>query len=210
MQLGSEREALTWYARKLLPDGLAVGTAGNLSVRANDLIAITPSAIPYDKLTPELVAVVKLDGEVLEAEAEPSRELRLHLAVYEATPARAVVHTHSPFATALGTVIEELPAIHYLVAELGGTVRVAAYAQPGSSNLAEGLVTALTGRSAALLRNHGSVATGESLEQAYGRAVLLEWLCALWARASTVGEPNLIHPEELARLADLVATYGRG
>jgi L-fuculose-phosphate aldolase len=70
-------------------------------------------------------------------------------------------------------------------------------------------VTALTGRSAALLRNHGAVTTGESLERAYERAVLLEWLCAVWVRAAALGDPAVIAPEDLTRLADLVATYGR-
>lgn len=209
MELGPEREALAWYAHRLIPDGLGVGTAGNLSVRVGGLVAITPSAIPYEKVTPELCSVVKLDGEVLEAETEPSLELRLHLAIYEATAAAAVVHTHPAFATAVGAVFDELPGVHYLVAELGGAVRVVAYAQPGSANLAEGVVTALTGRSAALLRNHGAVTTGESIERAYERAVLLEWLCAVWVRAAALGDPAVIAPEDLTRLADLVATYGR-
>jgi L-fuculose-phosphate aldolase len=209
MQLGGEREALAWYARHLIADGLAVGTAGNLSIRVGELVAITPSAVPYEKVTPELCAVVKLDGEVIEAETEPSLELRLHLAVYGGTAAGAVVHTHPAFATAVGAVFDELPGVHYLVAELGGPVRVVAYAQPGSANLAEGVVTALTGRSAALLRNHGAVTIGESLERAYERAVLLEWLCAIWVRATALGDPAVIAPEDLTRLADLVSAYGR-
>lgn len=211
MLLGPEREELAFYARRLGGDGLAIGTAGNLSIRRGDALAITPSGVPYEQLKPELIAIVKLDGEVLEAEAEtePSVELPLHLAVYETTAAAAVVHTHSAAATAVGTVVDELPAVHYLVAELGGPIRVVPYTLPGTAKLAESIVTALTGRSAALLRNHGAVTVGESLDVAYSRALLLEWLSDVWCRAQAAGDPALIPNEELERLADLVAAYRR-
>ena len=201
------REQIAEYGRRLAADGLVVGTSGNLSARVGGEIAITPSAVPYDELTPELVALVAVDG--ARVEGDPSRELPLHLAVYRATDAGAVVHTHSPWATALGCVTDELPAAHYLIAELGGPVRVAPYATPGSDELAETLLDALAGRSAALLAAHGAVAVGATLAKAYARAVLLEWLCALYARARVLGEPRLIDDGELDRLADLVRTYGR-
>jgi L-fuculose-phosphate aldolase len=203
----STREQVAAYARRLAADGLVVGTAGNLSARADEGIAITPSAVPYGELTADLVALVALDGTLLEG--DPSRELPLHLAVYSETDAEAVVHTHSPWATALACVADELPAVHYLVADLGGPVRVAPYATPGSDELADALLAALAGRSAALLASHGAVTVGETLALAYARAVLLEWLCALYARARSLGEPRLIVADELERLADLVRTYGR-
>jgi L-fuculose-phosphate aldolase len=201
------REAVAAYARRLVGDGLVVGTAGNLSVRLDDRVAITPSAVPYEELTPDRVALVALDGTALEG--DPSRELPLHLAVYRETDADAVVHTHSPWATALACTAHELPAVHYLVAELGGPVRVAPYATPGSEELGQALLPALTERSAALLASHGGVTVGATLEQAYARALLLEWLCALYARARSLGEPRLIAAAEVDRLADLVKTYGR-
>ena len=201
------REAVAAYARRLVADGLVVGTAGNLSVRLEDRVAITPSAVSYEELTSELVASVALDGTTLEG--DPSRELPLHLAVYRETDADAVVHTHSPWATALACTADELPAVHYLVAELGGPVRVAPYATPGSEELGRALLPALAGRSAALLASHGAVTIGATLEQAYKRALLLEWLCALYARARSLGEPRLIAAAEVDRLADLVKTYGR-
>jgi L-fuculose-phosphate aldolase len=201
------REAVAAYARRLVGDGLVVGTAGNLSVRLDDRVAITPSAVPYEELTPDRVALVALDGTALEG--DPSRELPLHLAVYRETDADAVVHTHSAWATALACTADELPAVHYLVAELGGPVRVAPYATPGSEELGQALLPALTGRSAAMLASHGAVTIGATLEQAYARALLLEWLCALYARARSLGEPRLIAATEVDRLADLVKTYGR-
>jgi L-fuculose-phosphate aldolase len=200
------RDEVVSYARRLARDGLVVGTAGNLSVRSGDTIAITPSAVSYDALTAERVALVTLDGGGVEG--DPSRELPLHLTLYRETEAGAVVHTHSPWATALACTRDELPPVHYLLAELGGPVRVAPYATPGSEELAQALLEALAGRSAALLASHGAVTIGETLAQAYSRAVLLEWLCALYSRARSLGEPRLLAADELDRLADLVKTYG--
>ena len=202
MLLGPERRLVVQYAKRLRPDGLVVLTAGNISVRSGELVAITPGSFDYDRLTPEHICVVHLDGAVAEARLAPSSELPMHLAVYHAAPeARAVVHTHAPYASALSTVVDELPALHYLIAQLGGPVRVAPYATFGSEELAENVAYALEGRTAALLGNHGTVAFGETLEEAYSRTVLLEWLSALYLRSSLLGEPRLLPDGEI----DLVA-----
>ena len=202
MLLEAERALIVHHAGLLRPDGLVVGTAGNLSVRAGDLVAITPTSVDYDELHPGLICVVGLDGEIVEAEGAPSSELPMHLAVYGATDAAAIVHTHAPYATTLATVVEELPAIHYMIAELGGPVRVAAYATFGSDELARSVMDALDGRSAVLLGSHGTLTIGESLEQAYWRSVLLEWLATLYYRATQLGEPRLLPNEEIERVAD--------
>lgn len=208
MLLEREREAVVRHAQRLAPDALAVGTAGNVSARAGELIAITPSAVPYDELHPGLVCVVGLDGRTVDASTSPSTELPMHLAAYRACGAGAVVHTHSPYATALSTVVDELPPVHYLLATLGGPVRVAPYADPGSDALAAALTAALDGRSAAILGNHGAVTVGDDLPEAYARARTLEWLAALYWRASTIGSPRVLSAEELGRAADLMARYG--
>ena len=210
MLLASERAVLVRYAQRLRSDGLVVGTAGNLSSRAGDLVAITPSGVEYEELVPDSICVVGLDGGPVDARSEPSRELPMHLAAYRAADADAVVHTHSPYATALATVADELPAIHYLIADLGGPVRVAPYATPGSDELAAGIVRALAGRTGALLRNHGAITVGKSLQQAYSRAVTLEWLAALYLRARLLGEPSVLPDDELERLRELVQSYGYG
>ena len=202
MLLEAERALIVHHAGLLRPDGLVVGTAGNLSVRAGDLVAITPTSVDYDELDPGLICVVGLDGELVEAERAPSSELPMHLAVYHATDAAAIVHTHAPYATTLATVAEELPAIHYMIAELGGPVRVAPYATFGTDELAASVMDALEGRSAVLLRSHGTLTLGDSLEQAYWRSVLLEWLATLYYRASLLGEPRLIPPDEIELVAD--------
>jgi len=202
MLLEVERALIVHHAGLLRPDGLVVGTAGNLSIRSDDLVAITPSSVDYDALDAGLICVVGLDGEIVEAARAPSSELPMHLAVYGATDAAAIVHTHAPYATTLATVVDELPAIHYMIAELGGPVRVAPYATFGSDELAASVMDALDGRSAVLLGNHGTLTIGDSLEQAYWRSVLLEWLAALYYRAMQLGEPRLLPGEEIDRVAD--------
>ncbi len=132
----------------------------------------------------------------------------MHLAVYDAFDAVAVVHTHPPYATVLSTVVDELPAIHYMIAFQGGPVRVVPYARPGSEELAKLVTSGLEGRSAVLLQNHGALTMGPSLEAAYFRSWLLEWLCSLYYRALLAGEPRVLSDEELAGVQDLLRDYG--
>jgi L-fuculose-phosphate aldolase len=202
MLLEAERALIVHHAQLLRPDGLVVGTAGNLSIRSGDLVAITPSSVDYEELDPALICVVDSDGAVVEAERPPSSELPMHLAVYAGSEARAIVHTHAPFATALSTVVDELPAIHYAIADLGGPVRVARYVTFGTDELAEAVQEALAGRSAVILGSHGTLTTGDTLEAAYFRSVLLEWLAALYYRARQLGEPRILPLDEIDRVGD--------
>jgi L-fuculose-phosphate aldolase len=201
MLLEHERRLVVEHAQRLRPDGLAVLTAGNVSVRRGDVVAITPTGLDYDLLRPELVCVVALDGAVVESERAPSSETPLHLAAYRDRSVGAVVHSHPPYATALATLVDEVPPVHYLFADLGGPVRVAPYATFGTGELAESVTRALVGRNAALLANHGTVTVGDTLERAYGRSVLLEWLCAVYYRARLLGEPRALDPAEIDRVA---------
>ncbi len=121
----------------------------------------------------------------------------MHLAIYAATSAAAVVHTHSPEVVALSASRSELPAIHYAITGLGGPVRVAPYVRFGSAGLAAAAVEALTGRSAVILRNHGAVSYGRDLAQAYDRALLLEWLAHTYRLALSYGEPAILSAAEL-------------
>lgn len=184
-------------SRRLVAEGLCVGTAGNVSVRVPEGVLVTPSGLDPQVMTPGDVVLVGASGQVLAGDRRPTSELAMHLTVYERTGASAVVHTHSPFATALATTCEELPAIHYLVVQLGGPIRVAPYALFGTPELAANLAAAMEGRSAVLLQNHGAVTWGRTLAKAYERAVLLEWLCALYLRAVQLGTPRLLDAGEL-------------
>ena len=190
---------LVSYSARLLADGLAVGSAGNISVRQGGIVAITPSGISYAEMRPEDICLIAPDGTGLaEGSTEtPSSETPMHLAIYEATKARAVVHTHSPEVIALSASRRELPAIHYAITGLGGPVRVAPYRTFGSAELAAAAVDALRGRSAVILRNHGAVTCGRDLTQAYDRALLLEWLARTYRMALSYGEPATLSAAEL-------------
>ena len=121
MLLEQLRDDVVLTCRELAASDLVVGTSGNVSARAGDLVAVSPSGVDYAELTADLVGVHRLDGTPVEAVLRPTSEMPLHLGVYAATGAAAVVHTHSVAATALSAVADELPAIHYQVAMYGAT-----------------------------------------------------------------------------------------
>jgi L-fuculose-phosphate aldolase len=197
-ELQAAREQLVSYSARLLDDGLAVGSGGNISVRVGDTVAITPSGVGYANMRPEDVCLVTTDGAELPANTEtPSTETPMHLAIYTRTKAAAVVHTHSPEVIALSASRTDLPAIHYAITGLGGPVRVAPYARFGSADLAAATSKALDGRSAVILRNHGAVTYGRDLAQAYDRAVLLEWLARTYRLALSYGEPATLSAADL-------------
>ncbi|MBO0836629.1 MAG: class II aldolase/adducin family protein, partial [Actinobacteria bacterium] len=177
---------------RMVADGLAVGAAGNLSVRVGDLIAITPSGIDYNEVSAADICVLTLGGDEVAAPQTPSSELPMHLAVYAATDAGAVVHTHSAEVVALSATRDELPAVHYAITSLGGPVRVASYTRFGSADLAQAAVAALRGRQAAILQNHGAICCGASLAAGYDRALLLEWLARVYRLACAYGEPRIL------------------
>ena len=209
-ELQAARAQLVSYSARLLADGLAIGSAGNISVRVGDAVAITPSGIPYDGMRPEDVCLVAMDGTELASSETPSTETPMHLAIYRATNAEAIVHTHSPFVVALSAVLDELPAIHYAMAGLGGPVRVAPYARFGSQELADAAVAALAGRTAVILGNHGALAYGASLGQAYDRARTLEWLASVYWHARLAGRPRTLTVAQLdeVRQAARAIRYG--
>lgn len=206
--LAEERRAVVGYGRRMVADGLVVGTSGNISVRRDDLIAVSPSGVPYADLTPESIGVHRLDGTPVDAPLPPTSELAMHLVAYRRADVAAVVHTHSTAATAASILVDELPSAHYLVAMFGGPIRVAPYATYGTEELADHMITALDGRTGCLLGNHGTLTVGGSLDQAYSRALYLEWLCDVWLRARSVGVPRLLPPDEIARVVDKLAGYG--
>jgi L-fuculose-phosphate aldolase len=204
--LAAERAELVHYCRRFVADGLVMGTSGNVSIRSGDLVAITPRRKVYADVSPEEMCVIDLSGESIEADCEPSSEVPLHLTIYRRTAATAIVHTHSKFATVLSTLVDELCAIHYMIASLGGPIRVAAYATYGTEELGENVVPCLQDRSAVLLQNHGAVTVGTTLKQAYDRSLTLEWLSELYYRARLFGEPSILADDEIARVQDKMAS----
>ncbi|MEU6055279.1 class II aldolase/adducin family protein [Streptomyces xanthochromogenes] len=198
-------------ARRTAAEGLVVGTSGNVSVRVGELILVTPTGVPYDRLGPADTVAVDLDGRQVLGTLRPTSEVPMHLAVYRSTDARAVVHTHAVHATAVSTLVTELPLIHYMAAALGGPVRVAPYALYGSEELAGNMLRALDGRTACLLQNHGTVAHGTSLAQAYDRTAQLEWMCRVWLTAAALPgrTPSLLTRGQLDEVGEKLRGYGQ-
>ncbi|MEU5475401.1 class II aldolase/adducin family protein, partial [Streptomyces lydicus] len=210
-QLAAAWSELVDTARRTVADGLVVGTSGNVSRRLKDLVLVTPSGVPYDRLGPGDLTAVDLNGAQIIGSLRPTSELPMHLAVYRSTPATAVVHTHAPYATAVSTLVAELPPVHYMAAALGGPVRVAPYALYGSDELAAHLLEALRDRTGALLQNHGTVAYGDSLDQALDRTAQLEWMCRVWLTAVSVpGAPLVpVQSDSVPVVASVVLQDGR-
>jgi L-fuculose-phosphate aldolase len=204
------REDVAAAARRLAHEGLLVGTAGNVSARQGDRVAVTASGVTLAGCRPEDVTVVSLTGSVVAGELKPTSELELHLGVYAGTTAAAVVHTHAPYSTAVACVLDELPVLHYQQLLLGGAVRVAPYATFGTPELAANVREALDGRQAALMGNHGSVATGASLDAAVENALLLEWLAALHHRAATLGGARALTESQQRAVVEAALSRGYG
>ncbi|MDQ0797096.1 class II aldolase/adducin family protein [Streptomyces sp. B1I3] len=204
-------DAVVATARRTASEGLVVGTSGNVSARVGEIVLVTPSAVHYDRLGPGDAVGVDLRGRRVFGELPPTSELPLHLAVYNSTSAAAVVHTHAVHATAVSTLVAEVPPVHYAAAMLGGPVRTAPYARYGTRELADGMLAALRDRTGCLLRNHGTVTYGDSLDEAYDRTAQLEWMCRLWLTASSVPgrSPTLLSPAQLHEVRDALEGYGR-
>lgn len=203
------RAQLARYAVELERLGLNRGTSGNLSVRVGPDLLITPSGVSPSELRPP--SMVRLDAEgSWHGDLEPSSEWRFHCAILKALPdARAVVHTHSEYATALACQRRSIPAFHYMVAVAGGhDIRCAPYASFGSERLADFAVEALRGRTACLLANHGVIAVGRSLESAVRLAAEVESLAKQYVQLLQIGGPVLLTEEEMADVLERFARYG--
>ena len=209
--LEPEKDAVAAAARRLAAEGLVLGTAGNISVLRDGLVAVTPTGAMLESAAAADVAVVDLEGRQVDGELAPTSELALHLGAYGRYGAGAVVHTHAPVATALSCVLDELPVVHYQMIALGGAVRVAPYATFGTRELAELTLDALAGRSAALMSNHGTLCIGADLATAVGNSLLLEWAATVYWRASAlggVGGVRVLNDDQIADYRREIAARG--
>lgn len=210
MLLEKERRDVVETCLFMQSNGLIVGTAGNVSIRVDDKVAISPSGVPYETMTAEDVVVFSMDGERVDGVLEPSSELPLHLSVYRETAAKAITHNHAPASTALGLVVDEIPPSHYYSAMLGGIIRVAPYAEFGTDELARNVTDALKGRSGALMKNHGAITIGPTVKKAAGLLPILEYVCEIHLRAMATGAPvALLSPEQMADAKAAIADYGK-
>ncbi|MFC7371884.1 L-fuculose-phosphate aldolase [Fictibacillus iocasae] len=211
MLLQQEREQVVLYGKKMLQSGLTKGTGGNISIfnREQGLVAISPSGLDYMETQPKDVVVLDLDGTVVEGKRKPSSELDMHMIFYrDRDDVNALVHTHSPFACTIATLNWDIPPISYLVAFAGGTVRCAPYATFGTVELAELAFEGMRGRRAVLLANHGMLAGGASIQQAFNVAEEIEFCAEIYYRAKSCGEPVLLGDDEMKVLAEKFKSYG--
>lgn len=212
MLLEPERSLLVEYGMRMVQAGLTTGTGGNLSLirREEGLLAVTPTGIAYDRLTPGDVVVLTLEGAVVDGNRKPTSELGFHQALYRARPdAGAVVHTHSPYATTMACLGWEIPAVHYLVGFSGRKVPLAAYATFGTPELAENVTAAIDGYNAVLLANHGLVTVGADLPMAFAAAEEIEFVARIYYQTRSVGTPRILPDEEMARVIEKFRTYGQ-
>ena len=204
------RQQLIAAALAMQASGLNRGTAGNISLRADDGFHITPTGMPYAALTAADIPHMTLTG-TISGQRKPSSEWRLHRDLYAARPhVGAVVHAHSPFAVSLACLRCDIPPFHYMIARFGGdTVRCSRYEIFGSQELSAAALDAMADRHACLLANHGLLVAGRDLEQALALAGELEELCEQYWRTCQLGTPVLLSPAEMAAVGEKFSRYGQ-
>lgn len=209
--LQEERQNVSLHGQKMLAQGLTTGTGGNISVRSGDRVAISPSGMAYDEIQPDDVPLVDLQGEPVAGDRTPSSERRMHTTIIrERDDANAVVHTHSPYATTFASLDRPIPPSHYLIAFAGLQVPVAGYATYGTEDLA-GLALDTLGDEydACLLKQHGVIAVGATLEAAFERALMVEYCGRIHYQTTNIGEPVLLPDQEVERLRGVFEGYGQ-
>ncbi len=205
------RRAVIAAARAINDSGLNPGRAGNVSARVRGGFLITPTGVPYERLRPAMIVRMRDDGTAPGGQLRPSSEWRFHRDIYRARPeVRAVVHVHSPYATALACLRRGIPAFHYMVAVAGGdSIRCAPYATFGTQALSDHAVRALRDRRACLLANHGLIALGDSPAAALALAVEVEFLARQYCLTLQVGAPRILGRREMRVVLGKFKTYGR-
>lgn len=190
------------YGKAIKNSGLVIGTWGNISIRHEDRIFITPSRVDYDKLNIGNIAVCDMEGNVLEGSERPSTELSTHIAIYKhRNDVKAIIHTHSIYATAFAAARKNIPAVTEDAAMiLGGEIPCAKYAFPGSPELADNVVEVLLNKNAVLLANHGAIGMGRSLEEAFLVCRILEKSARVYLLSTQIGIPKPLAIEEVEKL----------
>ena len=208
------RQEVVLTCRRMSASGLVAGTEGNVSARTPEGdVLVTPSGLDYSVMEPEDVVLVSLDGETIEGAFEPSVETPMHTGIYRSRPeTRGIVHTHARYSTTLACLNWEIPPVHYMLAILSeeGRVPVARYATYGTRELAENAARALgEAHRVCLLRNHGTIAVGPTVGEAYSRTELLEQMAELYYRVRAAGEPVILTAGQMAEVAAKIHDYGQ-
>lgn len=205
------RQSIIDACREMSALGINQGTSGNISVRTDDGILVTPSGVPYDRMQPEDIVAMKWDGSwTASAGNVPSTEWRFHLDILKSKPeTSAVVHAHPIFCTVIAIMNRPIPAIHYMIAAAGGNdIPCAPYAQYGTEELSRLALIALRHRRACLLAHHGLIAIGPNLRKALWLAVEVEVLAKQYHGCLQLGTPPLLPDEEIDSLLKRWGQYG--
>ena len=206
------RKDIVEACREMNRSGINQGTSGNISVRLDDVMLITPSATPYDRMQPTDIAAMPLERDygTWSGPLKPSVEWRFHLDILRSRgDVNSVVHAHATYCTILAIARRPIPACHYMIAAFGGPdIRVGDYARYGTAELSEAALRALDGRMACLLANHGMIALGTSLPKAMWGAIELETLAKQYYHSLLIGGPVLLPDEEIAGVGEAMKGYG--
>lgn len=212
MLMEQARNEIVKYG-KVISKKLTTGTSGNLSIadREKKLVAISPSGIDYDQLTPEDIVIVNFDGDIIEGTKKPSSEVGLHLGIYKQNKnAKAVVHTHALYCTIFASLNMPLRSVHYVLASTGSDhVPVVEYATYGSKELAEKVSEKMKDYNAVLMANHGMVCCADTLKEAVSLADTCEWVAELQYKCMTIGEPQIVPKEEIDHVMECFKHYGQ-
>ena len=217
-ELAAAREALRSAALRLEEAGLNHNSSGNLGVRVGKGVLVTPTGIPASALMPEDGVLLDLDGTRLDGARLPTSEWQLHTEILRRRPdVMAIVHTHSPEATAAATLRRPVPAVHYVAARFAtpdstapAGLPCAPYATYGTAELATNVADTLGEHGlASLMANHGAVVLADGLVTGVALALDLEWLCGVHRRALQQGEPIALDDAEIATVADRFTGYGQ-
>lgn len=204
MNAQETRELLIQVTRQAYADRMFAATSGNLSIydRETGRMYITPGSYPYEIMTVDDVMVIDLDGNILEGPHRPSSEWRMHAAIYKNDPTvNAIVHTHSPYATAFAINNLPIPAVLYeMIYFLGGDIPVAEGAIPGTPEVGENCVKVLKDRYGCLMGNHGALAVGDTLPRAYTRAVYIEDAAKAYSLALSHGPVRVIESQVVEKI----------
>ena len=202
------RQQLLDVSQRLLDQGLNRGTSGNAAVRCGDGMLITPSAMAVANMIPADMVRMDLNGNAL-CGGKPTSEWRFHRDILASrSDVNAVIHTHSAFATTLACLRKDVPAVHYMIAVAGGNmIRCTPYALFGEQTLSDYALSALEGRKACLLANHGMIALGSDLADALTVVIEVEFLCELYWRALQAGEPHILTPQQMHDVQEKFVDY---
>lgn len=207
------RQAIIDQCLWMNAQGLNQGSSGNISARYKDQLIITPTAMAYAAMRPEMLAIISLeDNAEWQGSHQPSSEWRFHYDLMRARPeVGAIVHTHSTYATSLAITRRAIPAVHYMIALFGGNdVRCAEYATYGTQALSNHVLEAMQERKACLLANHGMLVAGETLTKAMWLASELETLAQQYYHALQLGDVVILTDEQMAEVHAKLANYGLG